>query len=354
MSRWIHKSETKAGLIPGAFIYTGQARQEKVHITLMNYNEATLTEECLLDFDLFKDICGPNTISWIDFDGIHNIDQIRKVGDSFQLHSLLTEDILNNQQRPKIEEYENHLFCIIKMIQWDENNLACHTEQVALVLGSGFLLSFQEKPGDCLDGIRKRIRESKGRIRKLGADYLMYALLDSIVDHYFVVMEKVGNQIEELEDEMILNPSQKSLDKLNAFKKEIINIRKSIYPFREALHLLISSENEMIQNSTEPFLRDLYDHTFQIIDVVDSYKELLNHLYDIYMSSMSQKMNEIMKVLTIYAAIFIPLTFIAGVYGMNFEHMPELKWPYGYYSLLGIMVCIGTGMLAWFKKKKWL
>jgi len=253
-----------------------------------------------------------------------------------------------------MEDYGDYIFVVLKMLYPGENKDEIEAEQVSLILGSNFVISFQEREGDVFDPIRDRIRKNKGRIRKAGADYLAYALLDAIVDNYFLILENVGEKIEDTEQQLATNPSPETLQYIRELKNEMIFLRKSIWPLRELINGLERCESTLIHESTGVYLRDVYDHTIQIIDTVESYRDMISGMVDIYLSSISNKMNEVMKVLTIFASIFIPLTFIAGLYGMNFEFMPELTWHWGYFALLGFMVSVGVSLVVYFRRKRWL
>ena len=282
------------------------------------------------------------------------MDTIEKIGQHYDLHPLVLEDILHTGQRPKFEDIEQYLFVVLMMLRFDKENKSVISEQVSLVLGKNFVISFQENVGDVFEQIRDRIRNSKGRIRKMGSDYLMYALLDAIVDGYFAILENMGETIETLEEELVDDPSKNTLQQIHHLKREMIFLRKSVWPLRELISSLERSESKLIQQSTEAYLRDVYDHTIQVIDTVESFRDMVASMLDLYLSSLSMRMNEVMKVLTIIATIFIPLTFIAGVYGMNFHNMPELSWKYGYPVTLLVMAIISIGMLYYFKRKNWL
>jgi len=279
---------------------------------------------------------------------------IEKLGTAFDLHPLLLEDILSTAQRPKFEDYEKSIFLVLKMLRFGDDHQVVETEQVSLIVGPNFVLSFQERVGDVFDSVRDRLRSGKGRIRKLGADYLAYSLLDAIVDSYFLVLEKLGERIEDLEEELVSDPSQKTLRHIHTLKREMITLRRSIWPLRELVGGLQRSESPLVAESTRVYLRDVYDHTVQIIDTIESFRDMVSGMLDIYLSSVSNRMNAVMKVLTIIATLFIPLTFIAGVYGMNFEHMPELKWRYSYAVVWAVMIGVASIMLAYFRRKKWL
>lgn len=354
MPRSIKKSSSTIGLPPGSIIHIGEKRTGDVKITIIDYDEkhfqekeAKIVEECFP----FKT---KPTVTWINVDGIHQVDTIEKIGKHFDLHPLILEDIVNTEQRPKMEDFEQYIFVVLKMLQYNEKEDEIIAEQVSLILGSNFVISFQETEGDIFDPIRDRIRNSKGRIRKMGADYLAYALLDAVVDNYFTILEKIGEKIETVEEELVANPIPEILQIIHTMKREMIFLRKSVWPLREVVGGLQRAESALIQESTGIYLRDVYDHTIQVIDTIETFRDMISGMLDIYMSSVSNKMNEVMKVLTIFAAIFIPLTFIAGIYGMNFQYMPELEWQLGYFAVLLIMLLVAISLLVYFRKKKWL
>jgi len=344
----------KAGLPPGSLVHIGKRRVEKTRITIMDYDEgkfqekeAKTIEECFP----FKD---KPSVTWVNIDGIHDMDIVEKIGKHFGIHPLVLEDIVNTGQRPKVEDFEDYIFLVVKMLTFDQNQSEMNAEQVSLLLGSNFVISFQERQGDVFDSIRDRIRNSKGRIRKAGADYLAYALLDAIVDGYFIVLENFGERIETLEDSVIENPTSKTLQVINGLKREMIVLRRSVWPLREVIGALERGGSALIHKATGTYLRDVYDHTIQVADTIDSYRDMIIGTRDTYLSSLSNRMNEVMKVLTIIATIFIPMTFIAGIYGMNFQFMPELGWRWSYFVVWGVMIAVAGVMIAYFKKKEWL
>jgi len=277
-----------------------------------------------------------------------------KLGDCFSLHPLVLEDILNTDQRPKIEDHGEYIYIVLKMLH-KVNRAEFAAEQISIILGKNFVISFQEGiKGDAFDLIRERIRSGKGRIRGFGTDYLVYSLIDAIVDNYFVILEEIGERIENIEDELVKNPQAQTLHRIHGFKREMIYLRKAVWPLREVISALERKESPLVKDTTSIYLRDVYDHTIQVIDTIESYREMLSGMLDIYLSSISNRMNEIMKFLTVIGTIFIPLTFIVGIYGMNFEFIPELKWRYGYFIVISGMSAIAVLMLFYFKKKKWL
>lgn len=355
MPKLIKKRSQKAGLPPGTLVHIGEQKVERARITILDYDEARFeekeaktVEECFP----FKD---RPTVTWINIDGLHQVDIIEKLGKHFGLHPLLLEDIVNTEQRPKMEDYGDYIFLVLKMLYHrDEDDAEIEGEQVSLILGSNFVISLQEREGDVFDPVRDRIRKNKGRIRKAGPDYLAYALLDAVVDNYFAVLEGVGEKIEDAEQELTANPTPEILQLIRKLKRGMIFLRKSVWPLREVASGLEQCESPLIHESTSIYLRDVYDHTIQVIDTVESYRDMISGMLDIYLSSISNKMNEVMKVLTIFASIFIPLTFLAGLYGMNFRFMPELEWQWGYFAVLFVMALGGGSMLLYFRRKKWL
>lgn len=354
MPRLFKRISKKRGLAPGSLVYVGDKQTEETRITLIDYNESQFQEKEVATIEECFPFKDKPTVTWINIDGLSNTDLMEKLGKHFGLHSLILEDILNTNQRPKIEDFEEYMFVVTKMTYYDDKENETKTEQVSFILGQNFVISFQEKLGDVFDSIRERIRKAKGRIRKAGADYLLYSLIDAIVDNYFVILEKVGDKIEILEESVVAEPKPESLHIIHVLKREMIFLRKSVWPLREVVNTLGKVESSLVQKSTGIYLRDIYDHTIQIIDTIETFRDMLSGMHDTYLSGISNKMNEIMKVLTIFASIFIPLTFIAGVYGMNFSYMPELNWRWGYFGVWGIVIVVGVVMIMYFKRKKWL
>ena len=354
MPRLMKKRSKKTGLPPGTLVHIGEKKREKTKITILDYDALHFEEEEVKSVDeclLFKD---KPTVTWMNVDGIHQVEILERLGDRFGLHPLVVEDILNTDQRPKMEDFSDYIFIVLKMLYYDEKSNEIVTEQASLILGPNLVISFQEREGDVFDPIRERIRSEKGRIRKMGADYLAYALVDSIVDNYFLILERLGEKIEDLEEELVTNPTPETLQIMHELKREMIFLRKSVWPLREVISGLERGESSLIKESTGIYLRDVYDHTIQVIDAVETLRDMLSGMLDIYLSSISNRMNEIMKVLTIIATIFIPLTFLAGVYGMNFKYMPELERPWAYPMVWLIMLAIGLLMLIYFRRKRWL
>jgi len=354
MPRFTKKSSKKAGLSPGSLVHIGDRKIEEIRITLMNYDSETLLEKELPDIEASFPYRDTPPVSWINVDGLHETEVIEKIGAHFGIHPLVLEDIVNTGQRTKAEEFENYIFIVLKMLVYDDAAGHIAAEQVSLILGPHFLFSFQEKEGDVFEFVRERIRKARGRIRKAGCDYLAYALMDAVVDHYFVILERLGDKIELLEEQLLENTTRRMLEDIHHLKREMIFLRKQVWPLREVLNSLIKDPSELIGETTRIFLRDVYDHSIQVIDTIESFRDVLSGLSDLYLSTVSNRMNEVMKVLTVIATIFIPLTFIAGIYGMNFDYMPELKWHWAYPALWLVLIVIFLAMISWFKRKKWL
>jgi len=354
MPKLIKQRSKKAGLAPGTLVHIGEKKTQELKITIMDYDDAHFQEKGIKAIEecfLFKDI---PTVTWINIDGLHQVEIIEKLGECYGLHPLVLEDILNTDQRPKMEDYGEYLYIVLRMLNYNDKSSEIESEQVSLILGSNFVISFQEPEGDVFDPIRERIRNGKGRIRKMGADYLTYALLDAIVDNYFIILEKLGEKIEFLEEELVTRPTSETLQTIHYLKREMIFLRKAVWPLREVIGGLERGEPPLVKGTTRIYLRDVYDHTIQVIDTIETFRDMVSGMLDIYLSSVSNRLNVVMRVLTIIATIFMPLTFIAGIYGMNFKYMPELEWRWGYPVIWFVLVFIGGSMLIYFKRKKWL
>jgi len=354
MANLIKKRSRKSGLPPGSLVHIGERKIRTPKISIIDYDEATLREERSKKIEecfVFKE---RPTITWVNIDGLHQTEMLEALGNCYGFHPLVLEDILNTDQRPKIEDYGDYLYIVLRSLEYNDRKDEIESDQISIILGRNFVFSFQEKEGDTFDAIREHLRTGKGRIRKMGADYLVHALLDSIVDNYFVILEKLGEQIEFLEEQLVTQPTPETLRTIHGLKRELIFLRKAVWPLREVVGSLERGESPLIQESTRIYLRDLYDHTIQVIDNVETFRDMIAGILDIYLSSVSNRLNIVMKVLTVIATIFMPLTFLAGVYGMNFKFMPELEWRWGYPLIWGIMVVTGITMLIYFKKKKWL
>ena len=353
-SKFVKKKHQTPGQSPGTMIHVGEKKTETVHIGIFEYDASSITYtelDSALELETERNKPG---VRWINVDGLHDVDCMTRIGGEFGIHPLIMEDILDTDQRPKLDVQGDYIFLLLKMITFDKAADALDIEQVSFIVGGDFVITFQEKPGDVFDPVRERLRALKGRIRKLGADYLAYALVDVVVDNYFLVLERIGEQLEDLEDDIIGSRHMDSSRRIHQVKRELLFLRKSIWPLRELITGLLREENTLILDATRPYLRDVYDHTIQVIDTIETYRDMASGILDIYLSSVSNRMNEVMKVLTVIATIFIPLTFMTSLYGMNFEWMPELHFRYGYPIVLGVMLLVVGGMLRYFRKKKWM
>ena len=351
----LKKMSKKQGLPPGTLVFDVDDKEQIVEstISLLDYNEENVSEKILNNIGEAGDLKASQTVSWINITGIQQVAVIEQVGKVFDIHNLVLEDIVNTSHRPKFEDFGDYIFVVLKMPEID-NNHKISGRQVSLLCGTNWVVSFCEQPSDVFDGVINRIKTGIWRIRKRGADYLTYALIDSVVDKNYRLLHSIGEDIEELEEELLDNPDNATLAKIHGLRKQVMNIQRICWSLREMLHGIIQSESELIEERTYPFFRDVLDHIVQIIDTVETYRDILKGMLDLYLSSSSNRMNEVMKVLTIMASIFIPLTFIAGIYGMNFQFMPELSWHYGYFGALIVMLAAGMGMLVYFRVKGWL
>ncbi len=354
MANHAKKSSKTAGLSPGTLVHVGEQKVEKPKISVMDYDETRLEEHAVASIEECFPFRDSPTVTWINVEGLHDVGVIEKLGAHYSLHPLILEDILNTAERPKMEDYGETIFLLLKIFVPRNGNHEEKIQQVSLILGSNFVLSFQEKDNGIFEGLKDRIRKAKGRVRKSGADYLAYAIIDGIVDSYFGELERLGEAVESLETELVTDPRRETLQKIHGLKREMIYLRKAVWPLREVINGLERLDTPLIKATTDFFLRDVYDHAVQIIDTVETSRDILSGMVETYLSSVSNRMNEIMKVLTIISTIFIPLTFLAGVYGMNFAHMPELAWRWGYPLTWGIMAAVAVVMILYFKRKKWL
>ncbi|OBQ52845.1 magnesium/cobalt transporter CorA [Tamlana sp. s12] len=349
-------SKKKLGQAPGSAIYTGERTKEKLFIEAFDYNTSHCIVKELNSVEESYNFKNSDSVTWVNLNGLNHVNAIESLGNHFNLHPLVVEDIVSISQRPKLDDYGEYLFVVLKMLYYkddDEENII--SEQVSFVLGKNYVLTFQESEGDVFDAVRARIIAGRGRARSLGSDYLLYILVDAIVDHYFSVIELLGDKVEDFENAIFSgNVDDQTSKKIRDLKHEILRMRRSIFPLREILIKIDKNENPLIEKKTITFFRDIYDHLIQVSESIDIYREMASSLMDMYMTAISNKMNEVMKVLTIMASIFIPLTFIAGVYGMNFEYMPELNYKYGYIVVWGVMIAMFLAMLYYFKRKKWL
>jgi magnesium transporter len=355
MPRRTKSRSKKAGLLPGTLVHIGEKLSDTSKVTLIDYDVDHHLEKNIDHIEELRAFKDRQTVSWVHIEGIHDTRLLEQLGDVFGLHPLILEDILNTDQRPKMQDMGDYMFIVLKRFcnTCDEHS-AISAEQISVVLGPNYVISFQERADALLNPIREHIKTSKGRIRKAGADYLAYSIVDTVLDSYFGILETLGDKIEIEEEALVNNPTPSTLRVIQHLKRDMIFLRKSIWPLRETISALERSESPLIQDATGLYLKDIYDHAIQVIDTVETYREMLSGMIDIYMSSLSNRMNQVMKVLTIIATIFMPLTFLAGVYGMNFKHFPELQWQWGYLFFWIINLTIAVVMLILFKRKKWL
>ncbi len=354
MLRFVKRSRKKAGSAPGTLVHVGEQKTDRPRITIMDYDDDQLTERRVDTIDELIPFMNSPTRTWVNIDGIHDLSMIERIGEHFGIHPLTLEDIVNTGHRPKLESFDNYLFIVLKMLQHNTEDGQVTSEQISILLGTHWLISLQEAPGDTFDPVRERLRKGKGRIRKSDCDYLAYALMDNVVDHYFHILETIGTQIEEVDDAVTENPQTDVLQVIHSLKQEVIYLRRQVWPLREIVNHMTREETELIHDSTRLYLGDVYDHVVQVMDTIESYRDLLGGMLELYISMVSNRMNEVMKVLTIIATIFIPITFVAGIYGMNFKYMPELDWPWGYGLAWVVMVAMVVAMLLFFRKKRWM
>lgn len=354
MTKPMKTAALKKGLHPGTLIHVGERKVEHVRMTVIDYDrdmfverEYKAVEECL-------EYADRDTVTWINVNGLHDTGIINRIGEHFGIHPLVLEDILDTEKRPELDDYVDYIFVILKMILVEKDTGRIDAEQVSMLLCKNTVISFQEGEGDVFETIRERIRTGKGRVRGTGADYLFYLLTDAVVDNYFIALEEIGEIVEELEDELLEAPSAETLREIYELKRDLVLLRKYAFPLRELVHKFQISESPLIESNTKLYIHDLYDHAMQIMDTTESYRDMIAGMLETYLSLSSNRMNEVMKVLTVMATIFIPLTFIAGIYGMNFENMPEIHHRLGYPGVMLLMLAVALGMLYYFRRKKWI
>ena len=344
---------SKSGLPAGSLIHIGEKKVEKVKIRLIDYGPKEYVEQVITNIEQCFPYKDEQTITWINIDGIHEVEIMGKLGDCFGFHPLILEDILNTQQRPKIEDFNDYIYIVFKTMDYNIKTNQIILDQVSIILGKHYVISLQERPLDIYEPIRKRIKNDKSRIRNEGSDYLAYLLIDSIIDNYFSVLEKIGEKIEHVENKLITSPTQKTLKTIYDLKRNMLYMRKSTWPLREIISRLERGEISLISDNTRIYIRDIYDHIIQVIDTIETFRDMLSGMIDIYLSSMSHRLNEVMKILTIISTIFIPITFIASIYGMNFRFMPEISWKWSYFVVWAVILFIIIYMVIYFKRKKW-
>jgi magnesium transporter len=353
MARFLKKTTVEKGLPPGTLVFVGEQKMEKPFIRLIDYDPNSCTEAQIEDVKTIEEYINKSTVKWLNIDGVHEISVIENIGRIFGLSSMLLEDIMHTGQRPKILEFEDCTFIVLKMLRFHEKSEKVIAEQISIVIGDKYLLTFQEQRGYVFEPVRERIRKARKRIRSSGPDFLAYSLVDVVCENYLQIIEVIGENIDGLEEKLLSNPDKEIPLQINRYKQEINFLRKHIKPVREIIYQIPKQENFIIKKETLEYWRELQEISLQANDAIDSYRDILADQLNLYHTTLSTKMNDIMKVLTIFAAIFIPLTFIAGIYGTNFEVLPELNYEYSYFVMLGVMGVIAIGMLIYFKKQKW-
>jgi len=348
----LRRRSTSLGAPPG-FLVAGETTEKKAKINLISYSpddyqekEAGTVEEC---YGQVRE----NQVTWVNIDGTQDVELLNSIGENFSIHPLALEDVVHAGQRPKVEDFGEYLFITIRLPRKAETSSSVDAEQISIFLGQNFVMTIHDAGFDIFEPVIRRMRENKGRIRKMGADYLLYVLIDLVVDQFFPVMESIGDQIEDIEEEIQENPSANVVKKIRKIKHDLILVRSSVWPMREVINGLQREDSDLVTDSTNVFMRDVYDHTIQIADIVESYRDVLSEMFNVYLSVTANSTNDVMKILTIFASIFIPLTFIAGIYGMNFDFMPELHWKPAYFVMLGIMAAVTLAMLRFFRKRGW-
>ena len=353
MPRLMRRIQKSAAIPPGTVEYVGERKAERVKISVFDFEDSRLEEKELASVEECFPYRDTPRVSWINIDGLHDTQSLEKLGSHFGLHPLVLEDIVTTHQRPKVEDHEGYLYIVLEMLEYPAGATHVSADQISIVLGRNYVISFQEREGDVWDPVRERLRKGAGRIRKAGSDYLAYRLIDAVVDNYFVVLEKIGDEIESLTEEVSEEPSRATLRRIHELKSEMIFLRKLIWPMREVAGTLERAESALIKKPTVVYLRDVYDHTVQLIEAMESYRDLVSGMHDLYLSTVSNRLNAVMKILTVFATIFAPLTFLAGIYGMNFKYMPELGWKLGYPLFWMISVVLTLTMMGVFRRKGW-
>ena len=346
------RHSAKAGLPPGALVFIGNHSDEAVTIELIDYSVADHAETEIIQPKELKNCLDPDTVSWVNINGIHDPKIIERIGKVYGIHKLVLEDILDTDHRPKVEPFEDYVFFTMKMM-WFAEDGELEKEQISIVFGKPYVLCFQEKKGDIFDPIRERIRTDSGLIRKMGSDYLVYRLIDTVVDNYFTIVEQIEDKVENLEEQITADIDADHMQTIQYLKREILTLKRALLPLREAVSGLEKGVTELVDPENEKYFRDVYDHLQQIAENLESNREVLSGLMDMHLANLSNRMNQVMKVLTVIASLFIPLTFIAGIYGMNFDYMPELHFKYGYFMAWGLMISVFVMMLVYFKRKRW-
>jgi len=354
MARFLKKREKTRGEIPGTPVFIGTQKTDRVRLQLIEYNSTRLAEHTPENVEELGRWLPVEQTTWLNVDGVHDVDAIHRIAELLKLHPLVLEDIVNTDQRPRVEEYDDCLFLAFKMLSWDETERAVTSEHLSAILKGDLLITFQERPGDVFDPVRERIRKHRGRVRDSSTTYLLYILLDTLADNYTYLVERLGEQIEDLEEDVLGNTDSDVLKRIFAYKGEMNFIRKAVRPVRECAMQLVKLESDLVDPEVDAYWRDLLDIVTQASEAIDTYREMLSDQLGIYHSSVSTRLNDVMRVLTLFAAVFIPLTFVAGVYGTNFPYVPIFQLRYGYFIFWGVLVAITAVTVWFFKRKKWM
>ncbi len=355
LGRFVRKQFTKPGTAPGTIVHTGVRKVEKVRVSTFDFDEMTCTElKDVEDIESLFDLRDSPTVTWVNIDGLHDTALIEKLGVHYGFHPLVLEDVVHVGQRPKLEEHEGYLYIVLSQLEWEGDQHMVVEDQVSLILGPNYVFSFQEQAGDDFESVRERIRQAKGKVRKQSADYLAYMLIDATVDNYFVILERLGEITEQIELELLEDPLPTTIQRLHQIKRELLVVRRAIWPLRDVLSGLNRGDSPLISESTRVYFRDVHDHAVQVLDTAETLRDVVGGMVEVYLAQVSIKTNETMKVLTMMASVFIPLTFIVGVYGMNFEFMPELHASWGYPAVWAVMIGVTAGILLWFRRQRWL
>ncbi|MEK6709172.1 MAG: magnesium/cobalt transporter CorA [Nitrospinota bacterium] len=344
----------KAGLAPGTLVHTAEKKTERTAVRALDYGRDALDEREVQDPAEWRALKDSPAMTWIRVEGIHETEVLRQLGEAFGIHALVLEDILHTEQRPKVEDYDDYLYVVLKVLLYDGEAKRISVEQLSIVLGKNFVITFEEKDRGLFEPILKRIREAKGRFRSRGVDYLFHTLVDVVVDHYFVILERLGEDVEELEEDVIEDPTPQVMHRIFDARVNMLILRRALYPLRDLTNLLVREDYALIGEEVEVYFRDVYDHAVQLIETVEVSRDMVQNMADLYISVVNNRLNEVIKMLTLIATIFIPLTFISSVYGMNFKYMPELEHPWGYFAIWGVMIGLGVSMLGYFKRRGWI
>ncbi len=352
--RLFKRHRASPGQPPGTLVYDREPRVEKVSVRIIDYGPDVCAVRIPKTIEETFHLRDSESVSWIDVEGLHDTELIKRFGAHFGLHPLVLEDILNTHQRPKLEEYDDYIYLVVRMLSPGRNSESLHSEQVSLIVAKRFVITFQEIPGDVFDPLRRRIDQGRGRVRRMGTDYLAYAIIDSIVDNYFLLLEKMAGRIEAVEQTIAEAPKPGDLGRVHELRRELGYMRRSVWPLRDVVMAFDRTESELVSDDTRVYIRDLHDHVVQVIESMENFRDVLASMQDLYVSSLGQRTNEVIRVLTVISTIFVPLTFLAGVYGMNFDILPELHWKWGYAAFWLLSISVVAGLLGFLRSRRWI